>query len=99
MNRAARLGNGFFPGTGDAETLRGLITDLAAATESHGRNPADIEVNAMFGPQMADPAAGVEQFQELGVSRAMVPAFFFAGPDGLDRLAEFAEQAIPTRSS
>ena len=53
-----------------------------------------IEINAMFGIQMADPAAGAEQMKELGVGRAMVPAFFFAGDGGLDRLREFAEVAI-----
>ncbi|MHC4164417.1 MAG: LLM class F420-dependent oxidoreductase [Planctomycetota bacterium] len=94
VKRAARLGDGFFPGTGDVEGLRKLIRELAAAAEDHGRDPKDIEVNAMFGAQMAEPAAGVEQFVELGVSRAMLPAFFFAGPGGLDRLGEFAEKAI-----
>jgi probable F420-dependent oxidoreductase len=97
VKRAARLGDGFFPGTGDVEGLRKLIRELAAAAEDHGRDPKDIEVNAMFGAQMADPAAGVEQLVELGVSRAMVPAFFFAGPGGLDRLSEFAEKAIARR--
>ncbi len=99
VKRAARLGDGFFPGTGDVEGLRKLIRELAAAAEDHGRDPKDIEVNAMFGAQMADPAAGVEQLIELGVSRAMVPAFFFAGPGGLDRLGEFAEKTIAPMST
>jgi probable F420-dependent oxidoreductase len=53
VKRAARLGDGFFPGTGDVEGLRKLIRELAAAAEDHGRDPKDIEVNAMFGAQMA----------------------------------------------
>ena len=32
--------------------------------------------------------------RELGVSRAMLPAFFFAGDGGLDRLAEFGERYV-----
>jgi hypothetical protein len=48
----------------------------------------------MFSTQMADPAAGVEKFTELGVGRIMVPAFFFAGDGGLDRMDEFAGRAI-----
>jgi hypothetical protein len=44
---------------------------------------------------MADPVAGVEQMEKLGVDRIMVPAFIFAGPDGLDRLSEFGERVIP----
>ena len=41
---------------------------------------------------MADPAAGVEQLDAIGVGRIMIPAFFFAGPDGLDRLSELGEK-------
>ena len=48
----------------------------------------------MFSNHIADPQAGVEKLRELGVGRAMVPAFFFAGPGGLDRLDAFAEQVI-----
>ena len=39
-----------------------------------------------------------EQMAELGVGRIMVPAFFFAGPGGLDRLDEFAEKVMPLAS-
>lgn len=49
----------------------------------------------MFGAHMKDPAAGVEIMSELGVGRVMVPAFF-GGDGGMDRLAQFAERAIPT---
>ena len=48
----------------------------------------------MFGQQMADPLAGAAQLAEIGVDRAMVPAFFFAGPGGLDRLSEFGERVV-----
>ena len=48
----------------------------------------------MFGTQMADPLAGIEQMRSVGVDRIMVPAFFFAGPGGLDRLSEFGEKVI-----
>ena len=48
----------------------------------------------MFGEQMADPLAGAAQLAEIGVGRAMVPAFFFAGPGGLDRLSDFGERVV-----
>jgi hypothetical protein len=35
---------------------------------------------------------------EIGVGRIMVPAFFFAGDGGLDRLARFGEPAIQSAS-
>ena len=95
VRRAARLADGYFPGEGDAQRLGQLITRVKQAAEDAGRDPGQIEINAMFGAQMADPPAGVEQLRSVGVDRIMVPAFFFAGPGGLDRLSEFGEQVIP----
>jgi probable F420-dependent oxidoreductase len=94
VRRAARLADGYFPGEGDVERLGGLIQRVRQAAEDAGRDPDSIEINAMFSTQMTDPAAGVEKFVELGVGRIMVPAFFFAGPGGLDRMDEFAATAI-----
>ncbi len=95
IQRAVRLADGYFPGEGDAERLGALLGRLRKAAEQADRDPNSIEINAMFGIQMADPAAGVEQMAALGVGRIMVPAFFFAGPGGLDRLSEFAEKVMP----
>ena len=94
IQRAVRLADGYFPGEGDAVRLRGLIERLRVAAQRADRDPASIEINAMFGAQMADPIAGAAQLESLGVGRAMVPAFFFAGPGGLDRLSEFGERVV-----
>ena len=94
IRRAARLADGYFPGEGDVDRLASLITRVRQAAEDAGRDPGDIEINAMFSTQMTDPVAGVEKFTELGVGRIMVPAFFFAGDGGLDRMDEFAGRAI-----
>jgi probable F420-dependent oxidoreductase len=94
INRAARLANGYFPGTSNTKGLKKLIDDLQEALKRNDRSPEDIEINAMFGEQMADPAAGVDELREIGVGRLMLPAFFFAGPDGLDRLSEFGETIV-----
>ncbi len=94
IRRAARLADGYFPGEGDIDRLAGLIARVREAAEDAGRDPAGIEINAMFGHHMGDPAAGVERLTELGVGRVMVPAFFFAGPGGLDRLEEFGERVV-----
>jgi len=92
IQRAARIADGYFPGEGDPERLSALISRVRTAAEAAGRDPDSIEINAMFGAQMADPAAGVEQLDAIGVGRIMIPAFFFAGPDGLDRLSELGEK-------
>jgi len=95
ISRAVRIADGYFPGEGDAERLGALLGRLRQAAEDAGRDPASIEINAMFGTQMASPEAGVEEMRELGVDRIMVPAFFFAGPGGMDRLSEFGETVVP----
>lgn len=94
IRRAARLADGYFPGTTDVEALRQLIADLRTAADEAGRARDEIAVHAIFVPQMADPIPGAEQFAEAGVTRAMLPAFFFAGPGGLDRLTEFGEKVV-----
>ncbi len=94
ISRAVRIADGYFPGEGDAVRLGKLIARLHAAAERADRDPSSIEINAMFGTQMADPVAGVEEMKALGVGRIMVPAFFFAGPGGLDRLSDFGERVV-----
>jgi len=94
IRRAARLADGYFPGEGDVDRLAGLIERVRQAAEEADRDPNSIEINAMFSTQMADPAAGVEKLVELGVGRIMVPAFFFMGDGGLDRMDQFAEVAL-----
>jgi probable F420-dependent oxidoreductase len=98
IDRAVRIADGYFPGEGDVDRLAALITRVRVAAERAGRDPKSIEINAMFGHQMADPIAGAEQLAEIGVNRAMVPAFFFAGPGGLDRLSEFGERVVRVAS-
>lgn len=92
IRRAVRLADGYFPGEGDPERLGALIQRLRAAAEAAQRDPDSIEINAMFGAQMAAPEAGLEALAEVGVGRVMIPAFFFAGPGGLDRLSELGER-------
>ena len=94
IRRAARLANGYFPGEGDPERLGELIAAVGQACEARDRDPAEVEINAMFSHQMGDPVAGVEIMRDLGVGRIMVPAFFFAGDGGLDRLRAFGETAV-----
>jgi len=94
ISRAVRLADGYFPGEGDAERLDALLGRLRSAATEAGRDPGSIEINAMFGMQMSDPLPGVEQMRELGVDRVMIPAFFFAGDGGLDRLSAFGENVV-----
>ena len=89
LRRAARLADGYFPGETDPARLARLLASLHSALEDHDRDPATIGINAILAP---GPGAvdRVEQLAGLGVDRVMIPAFTFAGPDGLDRLDAFA---------
>ncbi|HCC46103.1 MAG: LLM class F420-dependent oxidoreductase [Gammaproteobacteria bacterium] len=95
LRRAVKIADGYFPGEGDAEALGKLLRRLELTAEANDRDPKTIEISAIFGAQMMDPANGVEQMASIGVDRIMVPAFFFAGPEGLDNLRKFAEQIMP----
>jgi len=94
LRRAARIADGYFPGTFDPDGLRALLADLARAAAAEGRDPKEIEISAILAAPQANSARRVEQLADLGVSRAMVPAFFFAGPGGLQRLEEFGRAVV-----
>ena len=99
IRRAARLADGYFPGELKADQLAELIKNVRQACTVIDRDPNSLEINAMFAHQLADPAAGIDSMRELGVGRVMVPAFFFGGDGGLDRLREFGEtHVLPNRS-
>ena len=93
VRRAARLADGYFPGTRDPEQLSRLIEEVGAEAVKNGREPGEIEIHAIFG-EFDDPIPAAERMAAQGVSRAMLPAFFFAGPGGLDRMAEFGERVV-----
>ena len=99
LNRAVRIADGYFPGEGDFDRLQALLGRLRQKAEEADRDPASIAINTMFGAQMMDPKAGVEQMASAGVDRIMIPAFFFAGPGGLDQLRALGEQIIPLANS
>ena len=94
VSRAARHGNGYFPGSTDHDTLGGLVSKLREKATENGRDPASLEVSSIFAPMGDDLMPEVEARGKLGVDRLMVPAFFFAGEDGMDRLAAFGETVI-----
>jgi probable F420-dependent oxidoreductase len=94
VSRVARLGNGYFPGTTDPSTLAQLIGNVKSQAEELGRDPDAIEISAIFAPPPENAMAAVEDLAAIGVDRLMVPAFFFAGEDGQDRLRGFGESVV-----
>ena len=74
--------------------MAALLGRVKEVCNEADRDYKSLEVNAMFGSQMADPERGIEDLRDLGVGRIMLPAFFFAGPGGLDRLSAFGEKYV-----
>jgi probable F420-dependent oxidoreductase len=93
IRRAARIADGYFPGTTDPATLAKLIEQVGAEAEKQGRAADDIRIHAIFA-DLGDLEGGAERMRDQGVDRAMLPAFFFAGPGGLDRIQEFGERVV-----
>ncbi len=94
LRRAVSIADGYFPGEGDTTRLAELLGRLHETAHEHGRDPKSIVINAMFAG-FDDPGGHAEAFVEIGVDRAMVPAFAFAGPGGIDRLRAFAAAVMP----
>ena len=68
IRRAARLANGYFPGEGKADRLAELIAGVRQACLDIDRDPAEVEINAMFGRHFRDPAAGIAVMRDLGMT-------------------------------
>ena len=68
--RAARLGDGFFPGSGSRRRAeRRCSTSFAASARPTGRDPSEVELTASGGGRTLDEvSARVEELVALGVS-------------------------------
>lgn len=71
--RAGRLGDGFFPGSGEVEDVAVLLEVMRREAEAADRDPDAIEVS-VGGGGFGDAAyARIERLAELGVARVMCP--------------------------
>jgi len=89
--RAARYGDGFFPGVAEAEKLTGIIQTLRDECKRLGRRSEEVEITAGRGNVDLD---SVRRYQDMGVSRIMIPPPAF-DPDGVRQgLHELADKVI-----
>ncbi len=83
--RAARIGDGFFPGNGGLDELEAVFGLMRAECAAIGRDPNEVELTGSGGGRDLDAvSARVEQLQALGVSRVILPPL---PGDRLDELA------------
>jgi probable F420-dependent oxidoreductase len=86
--RAARYGDGFFPGVTEEEKLVWLLGIMREECKKIGRDPKTIEITS---GRAAPDLDGVKRLEDLGVSRFMLPppAFDPEGiTQGLEKLGE-----------
>jgi len=77
--RAARYGDGFFPGVADDQKLSWLLGIMREECAKLGRDPKTIEITS---GRAAPDVDGVKRLADMGVSRFMVPPPAF-DPDGV----------------
>ena len=93
FERTARYGNGWFAPTVSPDQLAPYLGQLEAACAEVGRDPAEIEVTAMWIPNPTD-LGDVERYTEMGVGRlvVMLPALGKGNP--AENLVAFGENVL-----
>jgi probable F420-dependent oxidoreductase len=89
--RAARYGDGFFPGVDDPAVLKPLLDVLHQECAKVGRDPASIELTAAGGTHDLDR---IKRMRDLGVTRLVIrpPAF---DPEGIEQgLGKLRDEVI-----
>lgn len=90
--RAARLGDGYYPGPDSLEKLESAIGLLREECELAGRDPSEIEISARYpGRFMEDPDTAISALESLGVGRVIVPVYEVTRPDPETGMAAFSE--------
>ncbi len=95
-HRAARIGDGFYPGPATLELLEKSITTMRTSAEASGRDPGSIEVSAAYpGRLFDDPPAAIDAMNSLGVDRLMIHAFQLARTSLQEGMERVASEIIP----
>jgi probable F420-dependent oxidoreductase len=93
FERIAKYGDGWYAPTANAEQLSGLLPSLKDACATADRDPASVEISAMW-IASADGVDGAKRYQDLGVSRLIAPVFALGGGAPIDALDRFADEML-----
>lgn len=91
FERIAKLGDGWFAPTNDAAGLAPMLDHLKVACDEVGRDYNSVEITSMW-----DNKGGLEAvkaFEEIGVSRLIVPLFAL-GRDPVAGIGKLAEEIV-----
>jgi probable F420-dependent oxidoreductase len=93
--RAGRLGDGFFPGRGSLQQLRELFDITRQAALDAGRDPDAIELTAPADASLfADPLTAIKEYEDMGVSRLVIPPLTFDLTQIEAALGRFGDEVI-----
>lgn len=93
FQRVARLGDGWFAPTGMPEQFAPLVKPFEEACAAEGRDPASVEISAMWLTPFQDPDAA-KRYEDLGVARLIVPVFALGEGNPADHLERFANEVV-----
>ena len=91
FERIAKLGDGWFAPTNNAEELSPMLEPLKQACDQAGRDYDSVEITSMWNNQGGMEA--IEAFAEIGVSRVIEPLFAL-GKDPLAGISKLAEDIV-----
>ncbi|MAI79162.1 MAG: LLM class F420-dependent oxidoreductase [Deltaproteobacteria bacterium] len=92
FQRIARYGQGWFAPTPEVGRLSEDLEKLAKACEEEGRDVSTVEISCMWTPQMG--LDSVKAFEEIGVSRLVVPLFAFGPGNPIQALDKLGNDVI-----
>lgn len=93
FERIAKYGQGWFAPTISADQLEPLLRPLEQACAAEGRDVASVEISAMWVPAMGGLDA-LRRYEDLGVSRLIVPAQALGGGNPVDALDQLARDVL-----
>ena len=89
FERIAKHGDGWYAPSSSIEQLEEMLPSMKQACDAIGRDPASVEVSCMWIPA-AEGIDSVKRYEDLGVSRLIVPAMALGGVDAaaIERFAD-----------
>lgn len=94
FERIAKAGQGWYAPTSSVADLESLLPQLDEACDAVGRDRSTVEISAMWIPAVEGPET-VSRYEELGVSRLIVPAMAIVGEESpAEAIQRFGEETV-----
>ncbi len=91
--RVARYGSGWFAPSATVDQITAMLKDLDEVCATEGRDRSTIEISTMWIPAMED-ADIVKRYEDIGVSRLIMPLQFIGEGDPIKNLEKLADGVL-----